>query len=140
MAASRVTTERTGCTQEKQKTPLITSLLRIHLSADSCRLPASQPQKNSASVFTPDSRGQVLPSKHFCVSKHQHSGAPSELMYCCIFMKFIKMVISLRSLVHLISRRHAATHVSLCVRSSHTPLMNNLLKSGFNISFGWFLH
>lgn len=89
-------------------------------------------------VLTPDSLGQVLPSKS--ISNHQNSGAPSELMYDCILMKFIKMVISLCAVVHLISRRHAAAHISLCVRSSHTPLMNYLLKSVFVISFGWFLH
>lgn len=67
--------------------------------------------------------------QNLCFSKHHKSDGPNELMYCCIWMKSIKMVISLGAAAHLISRRRVCPGTSLCLCSSHRPLMNYLSKS-----------
>lgn len=132
-----ITQQRGQVVRKKQNTPPLppSSEFTFLLIPAGCQPASPNILCTRISVFTPDSLIQVL-HQNFSISKHQNSGAPSELMYYCILMKFIKMVISLCAVVHPISRRHAATHVSLCVRSSHTALMNHLLKSVFIITFG----
>lgn len=130
MSASRVSTERTGCTQKSQRSSSLppSSEFTFLLIPAGCQPASPNKPCTRTNVFTPDSLGQVLPSKRFC-QQASKCWCPSELMYYCILMKFIKMVISLCAVVHPICRRHAAAHISLCVRSSHTSLMNYLLKS-----------